>query len=132
MSAFLFENFLENPKEYDALRLFWVNELNSLVPRGEQYERYAAEEFQNGVPFRDGNPIFSAINWRANKAVRIVQESPQDFGEYYSTFENAIRLRRPNFPIGRILVKEKVIVLTLTDSTLRRCLIEVQRWLFSN
>ncbi|MGV7210151.1 hypothetical protein ACLB1G_20120 [Oxalobacteraceae bacterium A2-2] len=126
MSDFLYEKFLEDRDIYRAARAFWASEISHLVP-GRALQPYLADKFEDGELFYDGNPIANAVNLKTGKAARIVQESPQEFGKFYKSWNQPASVR---FPGGeQLAVQEKVIVLTLTRESLERSLQELQDWL---
>ena len=130
MSDFLFRNFLKDPEEYARAKDFWLKRVEGIAPPGtwDGYAPYAAERFANGVPFNNGNPMVTVINWRAGRAVRIVQLDPDRFGQAYKTSFGSVRLFSDALK-KQIVVKEKVILLTLQESTLRSALEAMKIWL---
>lgn len=128
MSTFLYPGFLRDKQEYAALRDFWTHHLLAAMPSDQACEAYANDRFANGELFYDGNPIASAVNWHKQRAVRIIQQSPAEFGENYMSWTSEIQLQRPGHPFP-ISVTEKVIALTLTEKTLQRSLAEIQQWM---
>lgn len=128
MSTSLYPNFLSDKQEYAALRAFWMNYLKEAMPPEEPFEAYANDRYANGELFYDGNPIASAVNWSNRHAVRIVQESSTELGEYYTSWTSELQLHRPG-QAAPVTVAEKVIALTLTEQTLQRSLIDIRQWL---
>jgi hypothetical protein len=76
----LFENFLRDPKQYDAAENLWQKRWNELVHhlREENVWRapWLTATFVNGSKMRDANPIFSAICPERRLAVSIIQIEP--------------------------------------------------------
>ncbi|GAB3464049.1 hypothetical protein GCM10027321_27390 [Massilia terrae] len=128
MSTFLYPGFLRDKQEYAALRGFWTHHLLAAMPSDEPCEAYANDQFANGELFYDGNPIASAVNWRKQHAVRIIQQLSAEFGENYLSWTSEIQLQGPGQALP-VAVTEKVIALTLTEKTLQRALTEIQQWL---
>lgn len=127
MSVFLYEHFLEDYRVYHAARAFWFKQVKQLFPEREPLQPYLSERFANGKLFYDGNPIVNAINPRTAKAARIVQESPTEFDEFYSSWEQEMSLLGSDGQ--EVWLQEKVIVLTLTKGSLDRSKDELRRWL---
>lgn len=128
MSDFLYEKFLEDHRIYHAARAFWFKQFKSIIPKQETFTTYLAERFENGTLFYDGNPIFNTVNLRTGKAVRIIQESPHEFGKYYASFfSESLHQIEVNNRLQSI--REKVIVLTLTRESLEKCKGELREWL---
>jgi hypothetical protein len=128
MNTFLYEDFLNNRQTYRALRAFWIKRLKSLMPAEENFETYANDKFADGTYFFDGNPIASVVSWRVCKAVRIVQLPPKEFGEYYTSHVNDIRLKK-GLRSASFEVCEKVIALTLTKYSLQKAEEDIWEWL---
>jgi len=128
MSEFLYEYFLEDRRIYLAARAYWFRRVRQIVTFDKTLVPYLSERFRNGQLFYDGNPIFNIINTRTRKAVRIVQEDPREFDRFYSSWEQDRFL-----PFGTDfeprLIREKVIVLTLTRDSVQRSLEELGSWL---
>lgn len=128
MNGFLYERFLEDRRVYLAARAFWFRHIRRILPNNEMLPPYLSERFANGELFFDGNPIFNIINQRTAKAARIIQESPIRFEDYYTSWEQdtTVTLRLDN---EQIVIKEKVIVLTLTSASLEKSTNELRLWL---
>lgn len=126
MSEFLYERFLENPQIYLAARAFWHRQVNRAF-HNQQLDTYLSERFGNGQLFYDGNPIINRINHHNNKAVRVIQESPIKFGEYYSSWNQEIKIYNNNSPN----IQENVIVLTLTRDAFAKAMQEMRTWIMA-
>jgi hypothetical protein len=128
MSEYLYERFLEDRDIYFSARAFWIGQLRRVFGRGENFTySYTSEKYVNGTFFLDGNPIASVVNWHTKRAVRIVQLSPQDFGEYYSDWNSPISLIKGS-SMKHVNISEKVIALTLTKHTFNRARSEIEKW----
>ncbi|MEG2029674.1 MAG: hypothetical protein RR376_03385 [Janthinobacterium sp.] len=123
MDDFLFADFLEDQAVYAAAEAWWQARLAFLDGQCAPYLRTA---FANGQPFEDGNPIVNLANRGTAKAARIVQQCPRESGHDYTSFEQAIELASGD---GHIAAREKVIVLTLTQTTAQRACDELRAWL---
>lgn len=129
MSNFLYEHFLSDPRIYHAARAFWFKKIGQLFPnRSEPLSPYLSDRFGNGALFYDGNPIINVINRQTGKAARVIQESPEEFGRFYSSWEQTISLQ-PEAASPAVEVQERVITLTLTHDSLEKALAELQEWL---
>jgi hypothetical protein len=86
MGRYLYPGFLRNEQEYTEAERFW----QSLWDRVMRLSGKATEwnspwlqtAFRDGTPFRDGDPIFSAICQSRRLGVRIVQNEPGEEGGY--------------------------------------------------
>ncbi len=129
MSDFLYEHFLVDPRVYRVARAFWFKKIAQLFPeRSEPLSPYLSDRFGNGALFYDGNPIVNVINRQTGKAARVIQESPEEFGKFYSSWEQTISLQ-PNAESPTVEIQEKVITLTLTHDSLKKAIAELQEWL---
>ena len=128
MSDYLYERFLDDRLVYVAARAFWFRQARGVLPHWQALPQYLTERFGDGELFFDGNPIFNAINTSTRKALRIVQESPTEFGDVYISFVVEKKLfwrdaRRTES------IQERVIVLTLTRESLAKAKQEMRAWL---
>jgi hypothetical protein len=74
----LFENFLEDHKTYVLTENFWSTTIGGmLVDKSIPIKRWLATKNNNGRRFFDGDPIFSLIDYKSNRALRIVQLKPK-------------------------------------------------------
>ncbi len=82
--AELCPNFLQDPTEYASAEAYWRRLWDGLVRLTGQWGEWEAPwlrtTFANGTPFRDGDPIFSAISAARGLGVRIVQHEQGDGG----------------------------------------------------
>src|SRR5438046_1969229 len=80
MVDFLYPNFLEDSQEYERAEALWNERWTDLVRRVGQEKLWQNPwlntKFANGTPFRDGNPIFSAVAPKRRLGVRIIQLEP--------------------------------------------------------
>jgi hypothetical protein len=79
-----FPDFLEDAAQYAQAESFWFQLWESLVRfTGQQAEwkhPWLRTASANGTPFRDGDPIFSAISPERRMAVRVIQHEAEDAG----------------------------------------------------
>ncbi len=82
---YLFQNFLDDPKEYAKAEQLWVQTWSALIKRLGQQRQWRVpwfeNKFANGQPCLDGNPIFSAVDRRRRIAVRVLQDISGANGE---------------------------------------------------
>jgi hypothetical protein len=128
VSDFLYEKFLEDHRVYHAARAFWFKQVKNTLPNQDFLSNYLSERFENGKLFYDGNPIFNTINRKTGKAVRIVQESPDEFKKFYASFLSKSP-HKVEINGEKRSVREKVIVLTLTRESLEKSKKEIREWL---
>jgi len=120
---FLYKDFLENKNSYRWNKTFWKNEINKLLKdENLTLDSYVSDKFPNGKLFYDGNPIFSGQLKKEEKSFRIIQENPDEFGDYYTSFIN-----EKDNNVGEY--QELVIVLTLTNENKRKALERLSKWM---
>lgn len=77
MPEFLFPDFLADPKRYCEAEEYWRNLWPKVVGSAGQASAWRSPWlttcFADGTPFRDGNPIFSAVSDQRRLGVRIIQ-----------------------------------------------------------
>ncbi|WP_347900800.1 hypothetical protein [Pseudomonas purpurea] len=83
----MFERYLESEAVYrDFERHFVAFFFLKLAQGGKLREDFATPvyntRFANGVPFMDGNPIFSAKNKRSGATLRVVIDDGDGFSSY--------------------------------------------------
>ena len=92
MAKFLYEDFLENKRAYNLAQGSWNRLLRSLLREyGYTYTPYI-NQMQNGKKEYDGNPIFSAFIPEIERAIRIIQVSPDEEGDDISAWIDDIEL----------------------------------------
>lgn len=74
---YLFKNFLKDKRVYTLNQRFWKKELAKYLAEKQVVKtNWINQQFADGTPMYDGNPIFSLL-LKQNKAVRIIQEEPE-------------------------------------------------------
>jgi hypothetical protein len=77
MPGILFPDFLEDPKRYSEAEEYWRNLWAKVACSAGQASVWRSPWlttcFADGTPFRDGNPIFSAVSDQRRLGVRIIQ-----------------------------------------------------------
>jgi hypothetical protein len=123
---YLYKTFLENKQTYRWNKTYWKNEINKIFENDDFIlDNYVTDKFANGKLFYDGNPIYSAKLNKQEKSFRIIQENPDEFGDYYTSFINNIDNNIGDY-------QELVIVLTLTRENKHRALQELLSWIKDN
>ncbi len=127
MNKYLYNNFLEDKTVYKENVAFWDKIAKNLLQIGNYtFEEYIATDDGYGNVFYDGNPIYSFMIDSLNKAVKIVQEEPEESGNRFAAFINATEL-----PSGKKL-DELVINIQLTRETALLAINIMQAWTLSN
>lgn len=125
MTRFLYEDFLENKNTYRWLKTFWKTEIEKLFQNQDFIlDKYVTDKFSNGKLFYDGNPIYSTQIHKKEKSIRIIQENPLEFEDYYTKFIND-----KDNNVGEY--DELVIVLTLTKDNKNRALKDIKEWILT-
>lgn len=126
MIKFIYKDFLKNKNVYRWNKTYWKTEINKLF-KNEDFvlDTYVTDKFPNGKLFYDGNPIFSATLKKEEKSFRIIQEDPNEFENYYTSFVN-----EKDKNIGEY--QELVIVLTLTKKNKEKALYELYNWIIDD
>jgi hypothetical protein len=120
---YLYKNFLKDRREYDLNVAYWQRYMNRALKELELIgEKYLTDRFTNGELFRDGNPIYNAKVKSLKKAFRIIQELPEEFENYYTSFFKEIEIDETEY-------LEFVVVLTLTTQNRDRAVHEIVEWL---
>jgi hypothetical protein len=123
-SEILFPRFLDDSNEYVQAERLWSQKFEEIVSQfGERSlwdVPWLATAFVDGVPFQDGNPIFSAICWSRNKAIRVIQENPAAADGGLSVWSDIFDADGPS-PIT-----ELVISCVLTEDALNEAMQKIQ------
>ena len=127
MTEYLFPNFLTDPREYEQAEAFWRARWDDVV-RGVGQESlwespWFNTTFANGTPFRDGNPIFSAVSLHRHLGVQVIQLEPADDLEEFTVWTDTFAEGSPE------AVKKLVISCVLTKDTLRRAEELMRQWI---
>lgn len=121
----LYKNFLKEKNVYRPNIAYWHKQIKRMLEVSSlayKNEKYLADRFSNGDLFFDGNPIFNMVFEGSNKALRIIQENPEEFEEYYTSF-------KADIIINDVSYEELVIVLTLSKGRREKALLEIQEWI---
>jgi len=73
----LFKNFLDNHKTYVLAENFWSVTIGGLLIDNDiSISKWLATKNNNNIRFFDGDPIFSLIDCKQNRALRVIQLAP--------------------------------------------------------
>src|SRR3954468_2614342 len=80
MARYLMPDFLKDPQQYEKAEAVWRQAWQDLIRRTGQLDLWKTPwlrtTFVDGTPFRDGNPIFSAICPSRRLGVQVIQLEP--------------------------------------------------------
>ncbi len=104
MEKLLFPDFLQDPKQYAEAEAFWQTLWSKIVATSSQAAEWRFPwlntHFQNGSPCRDGNPIFSAVNEKRQRGIRVIQTEADSqesnlhsWGDYFGAKDDPESLR---------------------------------------
>ena len=127
MAEFLFPNFLTADAQYEMAEALWLNKWQELARRtGRPHQwrsPWLATSFVGGATFRDGDPIFSAINSTRRLGIRVNQFEPGGRNEEISYWVGKFAKGEPEE------ISELVISCSLTTYTLSVALDLMYRWM---
>jgi hypothetical protein len=71
----MFENFLEDTEIYAEAESFWTNYIHEILAENasDWQPNFYTTFYRNGTKMRDGNPIFSTVNRKEHKIIRVIQ-----------------------------------------------------------
>lgn len=119
---YLYENFLSNHHIYNLNIGYWSRIIKK-TSGGLAGESYLTTKFNNGRAFLNGNPIFNIYYSEIDKAIRIVQDTPEELGDFYSSYT----LLEGNEYLGT--PPELSIILTLTRGNIEKAKKDINLWL---
>jgi hypothetical protein len=127
MTVFLYPNFLTDQNEYEQAESRWRHLWDELVRRvGQQHlwkSPWLNTRCADGTPFRDGNPIFSAVCPLNHLGVRVLQQEPEGNPKDLSFWTDVFAKGEPEE------VRELVISCALTPETLNYAADLMRQWL---
>lgn len=116
MTQCLLPNFLQDPKEYQSAETLWRSRFNQLVSdAGESHlwhSPWIDTSSGDATPFRDANPIFSAVCPSRRLGIRIIQLPPTPGAKPLTFWTDKFAQGDPEE------IDELVISCILTDDTL--------------
>jgi hypothetical protein len=78
---YLFPEFLMEAEQYRKAQAFWASLCERLLVKHHQVDLWAPwlqdVKLKNGSVLLDGNPIYSLVNLKESKGVRIIQYDPK-------------------------------------------------------
>ena len=131
MAKRLFENFLDDPKEYRACVALWEKIVTSIkddLGKQGNWHRWQKQTNENGTPIEpDGNPIFDGHSEELDRAFTIIQFRPKGneieliahLKEYYEEYYRDVGAPRD----------ELILVLSLSEESLQMAEDLLRKWL---
>ncbi|MCK5507479.1 MAG: hypothetical protein KAI50_03040 [Desulfobacterales bacterium] len=89
MEKFLFPDFIDDAKVYEQAVAYWSELCNKVIKKQKKtwkWRRWLTTQFINGTQFMDGNPIYSLINEKENRAIKIIQIKPQEYESVFTVW----------------------------------------------
>lgn len=127
MVQFIFADFLNDPAQYaqaEAIwRERWVAVLRDLGQQDQWQTPWINTTANDGTPFRDGNPIFSAVCSARQLGVRVIQVEPEGDLNEFTSWIDTFAEGDPD------AIKELVIHCVLSDASLREAETLIKRWI---
>jgi len=127
----LYRDFLKDKRIYNLNVSYWRVKLQKILEEKiSSKEQLFKNKNQKGKGFYDGNPIFSYLNTRNDKAIRIIQEDPEDIGGYSEIKLIEAWIDKVIIPYSENNkeVSELVISLYLTKTSVEKCVHLVTLW----
>lgn len=115
MTHKLFEDFLNDPGEYEACELFWkqlVQDVAESLGQTGEWQPWIPRYYGDGItPMeQDGNPIFDGRSQKLNRAFRIIQQptvsDEVEIAAWLNHEEEYIELPRDEMVINLCLSQE--------------------------
>lgn len=127
----LYKQFLKDKSIYNLNVSYWRVKLQkALDEKLSSKDQLFKNKDNNGKSLYDGNPIYSIYLPKYNKALRIIQEDPEELQNY----SNIVLLGAwiSDTEVKRKSFEELVISLFLTEDTVKQCLDLVKAWYKGN
>jgi hypothetical protein len=84
MVQLLFENFKIDKTVYHEAEAWWKAFFDELAQKHNFFYRpYLNTTYRNGVPFYDGNPMFTALVETLHRGVHVLQDEVEEASELY-------------------------------------------------
>jgi hypothetical protein len=127
MADLLYQNFLNDPQEYEQAQAHWKQGWQDLVRKLRLEKSWTSPwlntTFADGTPFRDGNPIFTAVCTSRHLGIRVIQLEPlansPELEFWTDTFAEG----------GPQAIRELVISCALSQETFRAALDLMSEWI---
>ena len=127
MTQFLLPDFLNDPNQYEQVEMIWRGQWDSLIRELGQEASWQTPwlntRFNDGSPFRDGNPIFSAVCPSRHLGVRVIQVEPADDPNEFTAWTDTFAKGEPE------ATEELVIHCVLSDQTLSKAFGLIRKWI---
>ncbi|MCG7855480.1 hypothetical protein MD537_00745 [Flavihumibacter sediminis] len=127
----LYREFLKDKRIYNLNVSYWRVKLQkTLEEKISSKEQLFNNKNHKGEGFYDGNPIFSFYNARKEKAIRIIQEDPEDIVTYTEIKLIEAWIDKVILPFSENdkEVLELVISIYLTKTSVYKCIHLVTLW----
>lgn len=128
MATNLYPTFLENKRVYNLNQAYWRRLLTDIIKDTDlSFQSYLNPLGANGQKEYDGNPIFDAYFPSLSKAIRIIQDVPEDDSNDLSAWIDHIELEE-----GKPAIPELVIAVTLTQDTASQAQELIRQWIVAD
>ncbi|NOR87384.1 MAG: hypothetical protein GQ527_07230 [Bacteroidales bacterium] len=137
-NKYLYENFNKDKRIYNLNQGYWKNKFKSKIEKTFFQENVLFKNIdKRGNKIYDANPIFTFLNSKKTKAIRIIQDDISNVmidqieanNSLISAWVDNIRLYSSDYKENEILVKELVIALFLTKETVEKTMNLITKWL---
>lgn len=132
----LYEDFYKNKRIYNLNQGYWKRKLNLTLQTKLTTENVLFKNYDNNdIKIYDGNPIFTYLDPRKNRAIRIIQDNLDDASIYdlnninvlISAWIDRIEISTDNSQNKDL--EELVIALLLTEQTVAITIKLILKWL---
>jgi hypothetical protein len=128
MQKYLFHNFLNDKLVYQICQLYWQTKMEYFfeINRIEDPKPYLTTKFINGTDFANGNPMVNYFCLKLNKAIRIIQEEPNDKNTDIAAWIDDFEMNENQ------IIEELVISIHHTPETEQIAFDLISKWVISN
>ena len=127
MVQFMLADFLNDPAKYAQAEAIWRERWDTVLRELGQQDQWQTPWINtvgnDGTPFRDGNPIFSAVCSARHLGVRVIQVEPVGDSHEFTSWIDTFAEGDPD------AIKELVIHCVLSDATLREAETLIKGWI---
>ena len=137
-NKYLYEDFKKDKRIYNLNQGYWKRKFKSKIEKKLSQDNILFKNIDDkGNKIYDANPIFTFLNYKRTKAIRIIQDDISNIetnkinvDDYLiSAWIDTIRLYSKNNIEKETLVKELVVALFLTKDTVEKTMSLITRWL---
>ena len=137
-NKYLYEDFKKDKRIYNLNQGYWKRKFKSKIEKKFSQDNILFKNIDDkGNKIYDANPIFTFLNYKRTKAIRIIQDDISNIetnkinvDDYLiSAWIDTIRLYSKNNIEKETLVKELVVALFLTKDTVEKTMSLITRWL---